>query len=124
MQSPSTLSLSKGSTLNGKQGRPPNVLLIQGETILDLIPNPSNPWLNSFPSFPYALDNKRAMYDQRLLDDEEGVKANPFPCRPIHGKSERNGMSNQNLSGFITSDGTNNPFGTKREALLLCGKKA
>ena len=33
-------------------------------------------------------------------------------------------MPQQNLPSFISSNGTYNPFGTKRKALLLCGKKA
>ena len=105
------MRLGKENTLNGKQGRPPNVLLIQRESIAELITKLAKPRLDSFPSFLYALDNKRVMYDHGISHDEEGVKANPFPCGPVDKKSERNAMSNKKLPGFITSDGMNNPFG-------------
>ena len=36
-KSTGTLSLGKRITLNGKQGRPPNILLIQWEAIAELI---------------------------------------------------------------------------------------
>ena len=106
------MSLGKGSTLDDKEGRPPNVLLIQREPIKELITRLAKPRLDSFPSFPYALNDKRALYDHWLPHNEEGMKSNPFPCRPINEKSRRNVLLNKNLLGFITSDGMNNPFGT------------
>ena len=56
------------------------------------------------------------------MHDEKGVETNPFPRRSIDRKAGRDGMPNQNLPGFISSDGTNNPFSKKRKALFLCGK--
>ena len=79
---------------------------------MELITRPTKPRLDSFPSFPYALDNKRSLCEHRLSPDEEGVKANPLPCRLVDGKFGRNAVPNQNLPGFITSDGMNNLFGT------------
>ena len=58
MKSTGTLSLGKRITLNGKQRRPPNILLIQGEAIAKLISSPTKPRLNSFLGFPNSLDNK------------------------------------------------------------------
>ena len=105
-----------------KTGRPQNVLLVPGEAIAKLITRLAKPRLDMFPSLLYDLDNKRALYDHWLVHDEKGVETNPFPSRPIYGKARRYAMLNQNLPSFISSDGTNNPFSTKRKGFFTSGK--
>ena len=58
MKSTGTLSLGKGIALNGKQGKPPNILLIEGEAIVKLISSPTKPKLNSLPGLPNSFDKK------------------------------------------------------------------
>ena len=91
---------------------------------MKLIASPMKPRLNSLPSFPNALDNKRALYDNRITHDEKGLKANPLPSRSIDREARRNAMANQNLPSFISRNSTNDQFGTKRKALFLGGKQA
>ena len=52
------------------------------------------------------------------------METNPFLSKPIERKIGRYAMLSQNILGFISSDGTNNPFSTKSKALFLCGKQA
>ena len=98
--------------------------MIQGEATTKLIANPAKPRLNSLPGLPDALDNKRVMYDNRLMHDEKGMKANPLPSRSVDRKARGNAMANQNLPHFISRNSTNDALGTKRKALFLSGKQA
>ena len=121
-KSTGTLSLGKRITLNGKQRRPLNILLIQGEAIMKLITSPMKPRLNSLPGFPNTLDKKWALYDNKFTHDEKGLKTNPLPHRSNDREARRDAMENQNLPGFISKNSMNDPFGTKRKALFLGGK--
>ena len=122
MKSTGTLGLGKQLTLKRKYGGPPNILLVQGEAIMKLIASPMKPRLNSLPGFPNSLDNKRALYDNKITHDEKGLKANPLPSRSVDREARGNAMANQNLPDFISRNSTNDPLCTKRNALLVSRK--
>ena len=98
--------------------------MIQGEAITKLITSLAKPRLNSLPGLLDAFDNKRALYDNRFMHDEKGMKANPLPSKSVNRKARGNAMANQNLPSFISSNSTNDPLSTKSSALLVRGEKA